>query len=152
MPRIAVAGFHHETNSFAPTKATFADFEAPDAWPGLVRGAALVDAFAEINVPMSGALGVLRGAGCEIAPILWANAGPSAHVTDDAYERIAGMIVGGLEQAGPLDGIYLDLHGAMVTEHLDDGEGELLARERWTPGVKLQRNFIEPDVIFPLFQ
>ena len=130
MPRIAVAGFHHETNTFAPTKATFADFEAPDAWPGLVRGDALVEAFGEINVPMSGALGVLRGAGHEIAPIVWANAGPSAHVTEDAYERIAGMIVDGLGQAGPLDGIYLDLHGAMVSEHLDDGEGELLARVR----------------------
>ncbi len=138
MPRIAVAGFHHETNTFASSKATFADFEAPDAWPGLVRGAALVEAFASINVPpnipMSGALGALAEAGCEVAPIVWANAGPSAPVTEDAYERIAGMIVEGLKAAGPLDGVYLDLHGAMVSEHLDDGEGELLARVRAVVG------------------
>lgn len=133
MSRIAVAGFHHETNTFAPSKATFADFEAPDAWPGLLRGEALFDAFQTLNVPMTGALGALRQAGHEIVPIAWASAGPSAHVAKDAYERIAGMIVDGLRQAGasaPLDGVYLDLHGAMVTEHLDDGEGELLARVR----------------------
>ena len=48
----------------------------------------------------------------------------------DAYERIAKTIIDGLVAAGPLDGVYLDLHGAMVAEHLDDGEGELLARLR----------------------
>ena len=40
------------------------------------------------------------------------------------------MLLDGLGQAGRLDGIYLDLHGAMVTESFDDGEGELLRRLR----------------------
>ena len=39
-------------------------------------------------------------------------------------------MVDGIRAAGPLDAVYLDLHGAMVTEHLDDGEGEVLARVR----------------------
>src|SRR5262245_66294064 len=39
-----------------------------------------------------------------------------------------------LAQAGPVDGVYLDLHGAMVTEHFDDGEGEILARVRRVVG------------------
>ena len=43
---IAFGGFQHETNTFSPVKATFADFEAPDAWPGLTRGEALFDAVA----------------------------------------------------------------------------------------------------------
>jgi microcystin degradation protein MlrC len=51
-------------------------------------------------------------------------------VTEDAYERIARVIVDGIKNAGRLDAVYLDLHGAMVTEHLDDGEGEILARVR----------------------
>ena len=50
-------------------------------------------------------------------------------MTEDAFERIAAMIVGGIRDAAP-DAVYLDLHGAMVAEHLDDGEGELLARVR----------------------
>ena len=55
---------------------------------------------------------------------------PSGPVTRDAYERISALILQGLSAAMPLDGVYLDLHGAMVAEHLDDGEGELLRRVR----------------------
>ena len=51
---------------------------------------------------------------------------PRAHVTEDAFERIVKVMVDGIAAAGPLDAVYLDLHGAMVTEHLDDGEGEIL--------------------------
>ena len=40
------------------------------------------------------------------------------------------MLLEDLAAAGPLDALFLDLHGAMVTEHLDDGEGELLRRLR----------------------
>ena len=42
-----------------------------------------------------------------------------------------------LHDAGPVDGVYLDLHGAMVTEHFDDGEGELLARLRKVVGPRV---------------
>ena len=48
----------------------------------------------------------------------------------DAYERIAGRIIDAVRGAGALDAVYIDLHGAMVCEHLDDGEGEILARLR----------------------
>jgi microcystin degradation protein MlrC len=51
-------------------------------------------------------------------------------VTDEAFEKVAAMILEGLRSAGAIDGIYLDLHGAMVTESFEDGEGELLARIR----------------------
>ncbi len=49
-------------------------------------------------------------------------------------ERIAKVMIDGIKAAGPLDAVYLDLHGAMVTEHLDDGEGEILARVRQVIG------------------
>jgi microcystin degradation protein MlrC len=64
---------------------------------------------------------------------------PSGRTTRDAYERIVGWLLDDLRAALPVDGIFLDLHGAMVTEHLDDGEGELLARLRALlgPGVPI---------------
>src|SRR5690606_19116168 len=62
---------------------------------------------------------------------------PLAHVERDAYERIAAMMLDELRRAGPIDAIYLDLHGAMVTEHLEDGEGELLRRIRAVVGPDL---------------
>ena len=38
------------------------------------------------------------------------------------------------QRSGGFDAVYLDLHGAAVAEHLDDGEGELLARIRTVVG------------------
>ena len=132
--RIGVAGFLHETNTFAPTKASQADFERGGGWPAMARGEALIAATRGVNVGMSGFVSAAEAAGWALAPILWCAASPSAHVREDAYERIVADIVGGLAAAGPLDGIYLDLHGAMVAEHVDDGEGELLRRLRAAVG------------------
>jgi len=132
--RIAVGGFQHETNTFAPSKATYEDFARGGGWPPLVEGGDLFDAVAGINLPVTGALEQLRTRRCDIVPTAWAAASPSAHVTRDAYERIAGKIVDRLRAAGRVDGVYFDLHGAMVTEHLHDGEGELLARVRAVVG------------------
>jgi microcystin degradation protein MlrC len=128
--RIAVGGFQHETNTFAPLKATMADFEAPDAWPGLVRGGALFDAVHGINLPAAGFIGAARAAGHSLVPLTWCSASPSGPVTEDAFERISAFMLDDLRDARTLDAVYLDLHGAAVAEHLDDADGELLRRVR----------------------
>ena len=130
MPRIAIGGFQHETNTFAPSEATFEDFERAGAWPGLTRGDAIFAAFAGLNVPITGFIDKAREQGHELLPLTWAQTTPSAHVTEDAYERITGQIIEDLRGYAPVDAVYLDLHGAMVAEHLQDGEGELLKRVR----------------------
>ncbi len=137
--RIAVGGFHHETNTFAPSKATYDDFARAGGWPGLTRGSALFDAVAGINLPITGFIDTAGQQGHELLPLVWANATPSAEVTEEAYERIAGQIIEDLEAllaSGALDAVYLDLHGAMVSEHLQDGEGELLGRVREAIGAE----------------
>jgi len=130
MARIAVGGFQHETNTFAPLKATWAMFEEVDGWPGFSRGNDLLPAIEGVHLPITGAVEVLRELGHEIVPLSWCAATPSAHVTEDAFERIAAVLLEDIASAGHLDGIYLDLHGAAVCEHLEDGEGELLRRIR----------------------
>jgi len=135
MGRIAVGGLQHETNTFAPVPATLTAFEQADGWPGLTAGADLFTVFSGINVAIAGFLDAARETGRhQLIPTVWASATPSAQVTDEAFETIAGRIVDGIRRAGPLDGIYLDLHGAMVTRSYDDGEGELLARVREVAG------------------
>src|SRR6476660_3376162 len=67
--------------------------------------------------------------GAEIVMPIAAGAPPSRRVDDDAYEHIAGKICDAVRDGG-FDGIMLDLHGAMVTEAHEDGEGELLRRIR----------------------
>ncbi len=130
MARIAIGGFSHETNTFAPSKARYEDFIAPGGWPGLTRGDALFDEVAGINLSIAGFVEAARASGHQLMSLLWCNATPSAHVERDAYERIAAMLLEDLARAGPVDAVYLDLHGAMVAEHLEDGEGELLRRVR----------------------
>ncbi len=129
-PRIAIAGFQHETNCYSLTKAGLAEFEMSDSWPAMLHGQQVISQTLGMNLPIAGFADAAKVAGYEIIPILWCAAEPSAQVTDTAFETITGMILEGLREAGPLDGVYLDLHGAMVTEGFADGEGELLRRVR----------------------
>lgn len=137
MAVVAVAGFHHETNTFAPSKATYEDFVSGGGWPALTRGAAAASVVEGINLGMAGFVTAARAAGHRLVPLVWANATPSAHVTKDAYERIAAALLEELGRGEGIDAVYLDLHGAMVAEHLDDGEGELLARVRRLVGPRI---------------
>src|SRR6266849_946243 len=137
MTRIAVGGFLHETNTFAPTKAVYDAFVQGGGWPPMSQGAQLVERMRNINVGMAGFVPAAEAQGWELVPTIWCAASPSAHVTEDAYERVARLIVDGIKAAGAIDGVYLDLHGAMVAEHIDDGEGEILARVRQVIGKEL---------------
>src|SRR5439155_1715200 len=114
MARIAVGGFQHETNSFAPTPTRLADFIAADGWPGLSRGDVLFDAVAGINLPAAGFVAAAREAGHSLVPLPWCAAPPLSLVEAAAYERIAEMLLADLAAAGPLDALSLDLHGAMI--------------------------------------
>ena len=135
--RIAIGGFLHESHSFAPVPTTYADFVAAGESPALARGAGLVAALRDTSWPISGAIAVAERAGVEMLPLTWATASPAKPVQDEAFERIAAMIcadLSGVLEAGRVDGIYLDLHGAMVVDSFPDGEGELLRRVRAVAG------------------
>src|SRR6059058_867404 len=136
MTRIAIGGFLHETNTFAPTKATYEDFVHGGGWPRMAKGSDVLR-LRNINVGISGFIEAAEAEGWELVPTIACGASPCAHVTEDAFERIAKVMVDGIAAAGDLDAFYLDLHGAMVTEHLDDGEGEILSRVRRVVGKEL---------------
>ena len=134
MARIAFAGFQHETNTFASVKAALADFEQPDAWPGLTVGPAIFDAVKGINLPAAGFIDEARSLGHDLAPLLWCSAQPSAQVTQGAFETILQRLLALLADVRNVDAVYLDLHGAMVAEHIDDADGEILRRVRAVVG------------------
>src|SRR5215831_11343744 len=108
MSRIAIAGFQHETNTFAPVPATWQDFVQADGWPALQRGTAMFDALDGINLPAAGFIAAARRAGDDLVPLLWCSATPSGPVTKDAYERIAGELMERLAASRPIDALYLD--------------------------------------------
>jgi len=133
MARIAIGGFQHETNCFVPQKTDYDYFAAHRDRPPLCRGDAMVDWLTDVSFAMSGFLADMR-ADHELAPLLWTSGGAGGMVTRDAFERILGELIGALSMALPVDAVYLDLHGAMVTEDFEDGEGELLRRVRAVVG------------------
>ena len=130
--KILIAGFQHETNTFAPSKADWDDFVQGGGMPCMTHGKDIFD-FKGINIPMGGFLDAMHGETNQIVPVIWAAACPSAHVTEIAFERITRKIVEAAYEIRP-DAVFLDIHGAMVAEHVDDGEGELLKRLRAVVG------------------
>jgi microcystin degradation protein MlrC len=137
--RILIAGYQHETNTFAPSLADWEAFNRGDSFPAYIRGAAMQQSLAGINIPVGGFISAAKQRGWTLLPSVWAGAIPSSFVTRDAFERIAGAICEDVAAAlsGGLDAIYLDLHGAAVAEHAPDSEGELIARLRAIVGPDL---------------
>ncbi|MCG8544498.1 MAG: M81 family metallopeptidase [Alphaproteobacteria bacterium] len=134
MARIAIGGIHHETNTFAPVKADLYDFEHSAGSPRAPRGTDVITETQGLNIPIAGFIDEARAMNHDLVPTHWAHATPSAHVTDNAFDTITGRILDDLRAAMPVDAVYLCLHGAMVTESHQDGEGELLRRVREVVG------------------
>lgn len=131
---IAIGGLQHETNTFAPHLAGYQAFARADSWPPLSSGEALFEVMSGLNIPLEGFIQAASAAGYKLHPLNWSSAEPSGYVTDDAFERIAELFCQQLLALEHIDAIYLDLHGAMVTEQYQDGEGELLRRLRGRVG------------------
>jgi microcystin degradation protein MlrC len=135
--RIAIGGFLHESHSFAVHPTSYRDFVEPAGFPPLCHGPALITALRQASVPAAGAISVIEAAGDIIVPLAWGFANPAGPVQDEAFERIAALNCALLSMAldeGPLDGVYLDLHGAAMVDSFPDAEGELLRRVRAVVG------------------
>src|SRR5215813_12914034 len=105
MTRIAVGGFLHETNTFAPTKASYGDFVHGGGWPSMAIGADVLKVMRRINVGLAGFVEAAEANGWDLVPTISCGASPSAHVTKDAFERIVKVMLDGIMAAGPLDGV-----------------------------------------------
>ncbi len=132
MARFALAGFLHETNTFAPGLTPFEAFtKSVGDETGMRRGEQILEFKRKaMAVCPSGFLRRTEALGHEVVPLVWAQTEPSGTVTDDAFERITKMILDGLTEKGTFDGVYLDLHGAMVTQNYEDAETEIGRRVR----------------------
>lgn len=125
--RVLIAGYKHETNTFAAETADWPAFERGEMLPAAVRGTSMLDMLEQVAVPGTGFRRYARAQGWEPVPGLWCGAAPSSYVTSAALERICHEICGDVQAHQP-DAIYVDLHGAAVAEHVDDTEGELSSR------------------------
>jgi microcystin degradation protein MlrC len=122
--RVVIALLKHETNTFSPVPTPLERFgNGGPAW-----GADAYRAYKGTATPTGAFIKLAEDRGAEIVTPVAAEAWPSGPVEDAAYARLTEAIL--TEVAKGCDAVLLDLHGAMVTESLEDGEGELLARVR----------------------
>ncbi len=134
MVNIAIAGFQHETNCFSLIQTTLEDFMQADCWPAYTKGDAILSTFNQMNIPISGFIEEAKNQKFNLEPLLWCSALPSGKVEQATFDHISAQIISKLKQCKNIDGVYLDLHGAMVTSEMDDPEGVLLSRVRWIVG------------------
>ncbi len=133
MTRILAAAFKHETNTFSPLPTDLAAYGARC----LRHGAEVPAYFRGTATEMGAFIDAADSHGWELVHSVAADATPSGKVTEAAFDQIVGAIEAALRSQGPLDAVLLCLHGAMVAEHVDDGEGEILRRLRAIAGDRL---------------
>lgn len=130
--KLVIAQMKHETNTFSPVPTPLARFAVGGGEP--LSGEAALRACRGTGSALAAFVELAEAAGAQIVLPIAASAWPSGPVQDAAFETIASRICEAVAQG--CDGVMLDLHGAMVTQSLDDGEGELLRRIRAVaPGV-----------------
>jgi microcystin degradation protein MlrC len=124
--RIALAEFKQETNSFVPFTTTVKTFE--DQY--LYRGAEMLSGFGKARLEIPGALDALKEEGAQVVPLLATMAMASGTVERKSFDFLMGEIEERLRAAGPVDGVFLALHGAMILEDEPDAEAEIVRRVR----------------------
>lgn len=130
--RIAIAGFVQESVTFISMASTLETFQVTES-----AGAEVLSRHRGANTPTAGFIDICEAAGCELVPLFYAGAAAAGPTTDEAYEHYVGRLVEGLRNAGPLDGVLLDLHGAMATPTRLDADAETLEKVREVVGPDL---------------
>lgn len=122
--KFVLAMMMHETNTFSPIPTTIEAF----ARKGALSGPAAIAEAEGTNTSLGGFIDLARQSGAAFTLAMAGNAHPSGLVTDAAFEQMSAAILDEIRRG--CDAVMLALHGAMVTQSFDDGEGELLSRIR----------------------
>lgn len=146
--RIGVARLSHETNARSPLPTTLADFDRCHRFAGaalaarLVPGAPEIDGY-ERDAELSGAARVARAHGVEVVPLTSALAVPGGRIPAADYDALERELLDAVRAAGPLDGVYVALHGALDVADRPGAETTLLRRLRaaMPPGARLAASF-----------
>jgi microcystin degradation protein MlrC len=128
--KVFLAMMSHETNTFSNIPTDRGQFEARN----LHYGGEIVETYRGTGTCLGGMIEAAERHGVRLVPSVAAAASPAGLVTKDIYGHVKERMLADLHAAGPLDGVLLDLHGAMVCEGIDDGEGDLIRAVRAVVG------------------
>lgn len=136
--RIVTGAISHETSTFTPVPTTWESFFERF---GEVRGPEIIAKFRGTNTPTGGFIEGAEAHGFALIPTIFAEPHPSAPAPRAVFDRVLHELLTGIADAAsnglPIDGVLLELHGAMVVEGIDDGEGHILAAVRNLVGPKI---------------
>jgi microcystin degradation protein MlrC len=121
--QIGIAGFSHESNTFAVSPTKLADFRVD-------TGQGVIDRYAETFHELAGFIAGAEEYGYSLYPMLAADATPAGPLTGEAYETLVGRLLAAVKDGPKLDGLLLALHGAMVAEGFPQADGETVRRVR----------------------
>ena len=132
MKKILIAEFKHETNSFMPDKSDIEAFRARN----YLFGDKISEYFGHgVKNEIAAFMNYFADdPSYQLIPVIAFNAQPGGIVTRQVFETAREALLEAIGKTEGLDGILLALHGAMVVEGLQDGEGELLAALRSRTG------------------
>jgi microcystin degradation protein MlrC len=131
-PRVLIGGLSHETHTFVPQRTALPDF---DTLPGNEMWRAIGD-----SSTIAGMMEVAKACDWDAIPTIDMVGGAGGLVLDEVVEAFWAAFEAAARDAlalpGGVDGVCLNMHGAMVSESFDDVEGELLRRMRTLPGLE----------------
>jgi microcystin degradation protein MlrC len=124
--RVGIAGISHESDSFSSQPTTLERFKER----GIFRGEEIIAQYRDSHSTIAGYLAGAEQFGYTAIPLFTASAMPMGPLTSDTFETLISEVLDAIRGAGHLDGFFLDLHGAMVSQEYPDGDGEMCARVR----------------------
>ncbi|MDJ0754174.1 MAG: M81 family metallopeptidase [Ardenticatenaceae bacterium] len=130
--RVVIGGISHETSTFTPVQTTWESYHERF----YLQGVDIITTFEGTNTPLGGFIDAGRENGIELLPTVFAEPHPSGPTPRPIFDDILQQLLTGIDAAGSIDGILLELHGSMVVgdldgpDGLDDPEGFLLAALR----------------------
>jgi len=120
--RFAICGIGHETNTYCKEMTPLTAFRC-------ARGDAILTARGT-ETSLGGALATCDELGVEPVPIMVAGTQPSGIIERIAYEAMKQETLEGIASAMPIDGVFMDLHGAGVVDGIPDLEGDFVKAVR----------------------
>lgn len=118
--RIVIGGIATESCTFSPFPTRYEDFT-------ILRSADLLNRYPFLD----------QFPGVEWLPTLRARAIPGGSVEMSAYQRIKADFLDLLRESLPIDGLFLDMHGAMNVHGMDDAETDWIASAREVVGANV---------------
>jgi len=137
--RIAYARLSQETNALSPVETTLDDFRRAHFLEGKTLAAACGRLGYEAkgfkrNAELSGFIKATRGSKIETIPLFSAWAIPGGPLNDDDFAQLLARLRRELLAAGPLDGVFISLHGALNSCSDPDADATVLETVRKTLG------------------